>query len=114
MTQYSPALKEVTDNILTDEFKDQASIDFLREWRMWTIAPRYNMFVMEVEEFDRFMQYNVRNIERLQGVIEASRTLGTYPTRAAAYCLEYLNGFYIHHAYNVRGFDTEHAAIRTA
>ena len=111
INKYVPTLKDATDKIILSEFTDQASLDFLKMWENRESMPHYNMFTMHVEEFDRYMQFIERSVEKIQDVISGSRDTGTYPTRAAAWALEYSNGFYLDHAVNVRDFHCRHAQI---
>lgn len=111
IASYTPSFKAEADRVLNAVFPDQESQAFLTRFREFPHFPHYNIFVMETEEFDRFMQFNVQAFNMLQDVLEGSRTTGAYPTRALACILEYLNGFYILHAANIRGYRFQNSFI---
>lgn len=98
-------LQDKADTIINTFFNDQDSVAYLNKWKYQNAFPHHNMFIMETTEFDRLMQFDMNVLEMIQDVIAGSRDTGAYPVRAASWLLEYINGLYIDHAFNVRNFN---------
>lgn len=101
MMNGTPPLKNESFEILNTLFPGVKDQEFLNEWKYRPMSPSLNAFIADAEEFDRFMTFVTRVIELLNPVIEGSKT-GAYQQRAAAWILEFVNGFYFDHAFNVR------------
>lgn len=103
MNKFDPPMATDCFNLLDTLFPDQASQDYLREFKLKVAWPTNNIFVMPSDEFENFMQFEARVLDLLQPTIEVSRN-GVQRIDAAALMFEFINGFYFDHAFNVRGF----------
>ena len=99
---YIPPLQNEAFEIINTLFPNTEDQAFLSDWKYRHMSPSLNVFIADIEEFNRFMEFVTRELELLNPVIEGSKT-GAYQQRAAAYILEFVNGFYFDHAFNVRG-----------
>lgn len=107
LSQHNPPLTNEAFEIIESIFTGEKDRILLNEWKYRSTSPRCNIFFMDINEFNRFMQFVERVIGMLDPIIQGSKT-GAYQRRAAAYILEFVNGFYFEHATTIRGFHRLH------
>jgi len=101
------------DNILDQMFTEQVDREWLAKFKLHETYPACNCFIMPATAFNDYMTYVNRCVELLQPVIADSGEEKTYPLKAASVILEYLNGVYLDHACNVKGYTCHHGLIKS-